>query len=253
MKRRTSFSLILFVLLFVSPADARTVSGRVLKVFDGDTFLVRVQGKEEHVRLREIDAPEIGRRKSPGQEPWGRRSRDYAAVLVRGRNVRLEIEDADERDKYQRLLAYVFVEQRLVNLEMIRSGNAFFYPAYFRGRYSGELEKTEARAREKGTGVFDQRKGLKETPQEFRARTNRDEGFFSRVVRLIRGKEKKSPPANDPPPPEKIVGNKRSMIYHLPGSSGAARVSVKNRVLFDSSAEAEKAGFRRARNEEAAR
>jgi micrococcal nuclease len=244
---RVLFFSLLFYLGFAPFVSANTLSGKVLKVLDGDTFLIRVQGQEEHVRLREIDAPEITHRKKVGQEPWGRRAKDFAQSLVRGKAVRLEVEERDERDKYHRLLAYVFLNHIFVNREMILSGNAFFYPGPFRGRYADELQEAEEAAREKGRGVWDKRTGLKERPQEFRSRTQRDEGLFSRFWGSIRGKGTKSTPKEYPVPRDKIVGNKRSMIYHPPGSPGAARVNPKNRVLFDSTEEAEKAGFHRAR------
>jgi micrococcal nuclease len=250
--RQVFFLQVLFLSLFLylvfAPfVSANILSGKVLKVLDGDTFLIRVQGQEEHVRLREIDAPEISHRKKAGQEPWGRKAKDFAQSLVRGKTVRLEVEEPDERDKYRRLLAYVFLNHIFVNRELILSGNAFFYPGPFRGKYSGELQEAEEEAREKGRGVWDKRNGLRELPQEFRRRTQREEGLFSRFWGSIRGEGEKSAPKEYAVPPDKIVGNKRSMIYHLPGSREAARVNPKNRVLFASLEEAEKAGFRRAR------
>jgi len=241
------FFFLLFGLGFAPSVTAKTLSGKVLKVLDGDTFLIQVQGREEHVRLREIDAPEITHQKKMGQEPWGKRARYFAQSLVRGKAVRLEVEEADTRDKYQRLLAYIFVKQIFVNREMVLSGNAFFYPGPFRGKYADELQSAEETAREKGHGVWDKRSGLKERPQEFRRRTQRDESLFSKLWSTVGGKEKRSPPPEYPVPPDKFVGNKRSMVYHPPGSPGASRVNPKNRVLFDSPEEAERAGFRRAR------
>jgi endonuclease YncB( thermonuclease family)/methylphosphotriester-DNA--protein-cysteine methyltransferase len=49
-------------------------------------------------------------------------------------------------------------------------------------------------------------------------------------------------------PAGKIIGNKDSQIYHLPNCSGYTKVSEKNRVYFDSEADAEKAGYRKAKN-----
>jgi hypothetical protein len=102
-------------------------------------------------------------------------------------------------------------------------------------------------AKEKGVGVFDQKKGLRERPQEFRSRAQWDESLFSKFRHRFRGEKKKSLSSEYLVPENKIVANKRSMIYHLPGSLGAARVSPKNRVFFDTPVEAEKAGFRRVR------
>jgi hypothetical protein len=49
-------------------------------------------------------------------------------------------------------------------------------------------------------------------------------------------------------PAGKIIGNKDSQIYHLPNCAGYTKVSEKNRVYFDSEADAEKAGYRKAKN-----
>jgi micrococcal nuclease len=220
---------------FSQSATAKIFSGKVIKVFDGDTFLVQVQGREDFVRLREIDAPEIANRKQLGQEPWGKKAREFARSRVEGKKVRLEVEEEERRDPYQRLLAYVFVGELFVNLEMVRSGNAFFYRSPFRGKYATQLEKAEEVAREKGVGVWDRKNGLSERPRDFRSRTKKEDGLFS-------------PSAPVPIPPNKVVGNKRSMVYHLPGSAAAAKVSPQNRVFFDSPEEAERAGFRRARS-----
>jgi micrococcal nuclease len=202
--------LIPFFLSLVLPssAAAKSLRGRVIRVFDGDTFPVRIDGRAELIRLRETDAPEVSHRRQPGQEPFGKRAREFARSRVGGKTVRLEVEEREERDQYHRLLAYVFVGDSLVNQEMIQSGNAFFYPGPFRGKHAGQLEKAEEWAREKGIGVWDRKSGLKESPREFRRRTKRDESFY-------------------PIPPDKGTGNRRSMFY-LAGSA-----SPQNRGRFD--------------------
>lgn len=55
-----------------------------------------------------------------------------------------------------------------------------------------------------------------------------------------------SPVSNKPQ--DKIIGNKNSLIYHLPGSASYDKVSAANRVYFDSEADAQKAGYRKAKN-----
>ncbi|MBM4329725.1 MAG: hypothetical protein FJ117_00640 [Deltaproteobacteria bacterium] len=244
--------LFLSLVYFILPATAaaKTLSGKVLKVFDGDTILVRIHKHEEHVRLREIDAPEVTHQRRIGQEPWGSRAKGFAYLLLRGKTVRLEIDEKDERDKYQRLLAYVFADRTFINREMVISGNAFHYPGTVKGKYAGELQEAEDEARKKGLGVWDKKKGLKERPQEFRSRTQRDESPFSQFSHLIRGKAPPPSAKEYPVPPDKIVANKRSMIYHMPGTPDATRVNPKNRVFFDTAEEAEKAGYRRAKTGE---
>ncbi len=243
--------LLFFFLLFLpffSPASAKTYQGQVIKVFDGDTFLARIKGKEEFVRLREIDAPEMGSRKRQGQEPWGRKAREFSLSRLKDRKVQLETDDREERDAYGRLLAYVFIGDSFLNQEMVQSGNAFFYRAPIRGKYAARLEEAEETARNKGIGVWDRKKGLKEKPRDFRARIQRDECLFSPSNRSTGAQKKGRSFEEVPVPQDKIVGNQRTMLYHLPGSPYATRVSPKNRVLFNSPEEAEKAGFRRTRS-----
>jgi hypothetical protein len=106
------------------------------------------------------------------------------------------------------------------------------------------MEAAEETARNKGVGVWDREKGLKEHPRDFRARNQRDESSFSSRHRDKGGKNgsfQENPVSGD-----KVVGDKKTMVYHLPGSSSAARVSPKNRVYFDTAEEAEKEGFRKA-------
>jgi len=241
---------IFFCLLPAGP-EAKSLHGKVLKVFDGDTILVRVHTREEHVRLREIDAPELTQERRIGQEPWGRQAKDFTQGLVKGKAVRLEVEEKNERDKFQRLLAYVFIDRTFVNRELVRSGKAFYYPGPMKGKYAGELAEAEEEARKKDLGVWHKQSGLKERPHEFRARTQRDEILFPPARQRMRKEAPKPSAENFSLPPDKIVGNKRSMIYHAPGSSEAARVHPKNRIFFNSAEEAEKAGFRRSKSEEA--
>jgi micrococcal nuclease len=245
---------LLFIALFTAGmvfpwlASGKTLEGKVLKIFDGDTLLVRVAGRDAHVRLREIDAPETAHRKQAGQEPWGGKSKQFVQSLLRGKTVRLEIEEKkDGLDKYHRVLAYVFSGGTFINEEMVRSGNAFFYPGFHKGKYAAALERAEREAQERGSGIWDPKNGLKERPSEFRKRTQRDEGLFSKFSRLLGRSQGKEPSKEYPAPEGRIVGNKRSMLYHLPESPGAKRVGPKNRVYFISKEEAEKAGFRPAK------
>lgn len=94
----------------------------VKRVIDGDTIEL---ANGETVRYLGIDAPEM-RRKVRGRwvekaEPFAAEAYELNRRLVEGRRVRLE-RDQESRDRYRRLLAYVFVGDRLVNAELITSG-----------------------------------------------------------------------------------------------------------------------------------
>jgi micrococcal nuclease len=126
--------------------------GRVVRVVDGDTIRVTVDGREEAVRYIGIDTPESVR---PGS-PVGCFAKAASAEnrrLVGGRRVRLET-DVEERDRYGRLLAYVYRGDTFVNAELVRRG--FARPATFPPNVRHEkLFRTLAReARDAGRGLW---------------------------------------------------------------------------------------------------
>jgi micrococcal nuclease len=88
-----------------------TISG--VEVIDGDTFRLETG---ETVRLIGIDAPELS-------QPGGVLSREYLAHLICGKRVTLE-RGTEDRDKYNRLLRFVYINDLCINEEMIRQGYA---------------------------------------------------------------------------------------------------------------------------------
>ncbi len=87
-------------------APAETVKVAVIRVVDGDTIKVRYEGKLESVRLIGIDTPEITRGKN---EPFGKQAEAFLAALLANRTALLEF-DLERRDRYGRLLAYVWAQ-----------------------------------------------------------------------------------------------------------------------------------------------
>ncbi|MFA9262001.1 MAG: thermonuclease family protein [Undibacterium sp.] len=92
---------------------------RVVRVVDGDTF--EIEGGER-VRLIGIDTPETVKPNSP-VECFGKESSDHLKQLIEGKSVRLE-KDKTDRDRYARLLRYVYLGDRLVNEALVRDGFA---------------------------------------------------------------------------------------------------------------------------------
>ncbi|MCW2958048.1 MAG: thermonuclease family protein [Solirubrobacterales bacterium] len=100
------------------------LSGRVVRVVDGDTVHVRVGGTEETVRYIGLDTPESVKPDTP-VECYGKEAGRRNAELVDGRAVALVV-GAETRDRYERLLAYVYTtaDGRFVNAELLREGFA---------------------------------------------------------------------------------------------------------------------------------
>jgi micrococcal nuclease len=102
-------------------ADPGGVRAEVVSVTDGDTIEVRLDGRTEDVRYIGIDTPEVD--PSIGVECFGAEASDLNRRLVGGRTVRLVFDD-ELRDRYGRLLAYVYAGPRFVNAEIVRRGYA---------------------------------------------------------------------------------------------------------------------------------
>src|SRR5262245_59158210 len=100
----------------------KILQGQVIEVIDGDTIRINLQGRIETVRYIGIDAPET-HHPTKGSEPGGREATEANRQLVAGQPVRLEL-DAQERDRNERLLAYVYVRDQMVNAELVQRGFA---------------------------------------------------------------------------------------------------------------------------------
>ena len=106
------------------------------------------------VRLIGIDAPERTH-PSLGKEFFSDESAAFLASLCRGKTVRME-KDAEETDKYDRLLRYVFLpppDGRLLNEEMLGAGMARAYTRFPFSRKDAFLA-AEGRARREGKGLW---------------------------------------------------------------------------------------------------
>ena len=113
------------------------------------------------MRLIGIDAPELA------QQPWGSRAQAALETLVKDRAVRLET-DIAERDQYGRLLAYVYVDETFVNLELIRQGQAVLYTVPPNVAHVEAYRTAQDEAREARRGVWNRDTPLTVSPDCYR-------------------------------------------------------------------------------------
>lgn len=127
---------------------------RVTRVVDGDTIVVRLEGRNERVRYIGMDTPETVKPGSP-VECYGKAASAENKRLVDGRRVKLEF-DVERRDRYDRLLAYVrLLDGRMVNEELVRRGYATQLTIPPNVRYATRFRKAERAARAAGRGLWD--------------------------------------------------------------------------------------------------
>ncbi len=124
----------------------------MLRVVDGDTIEVDYNGREEDVRYIGIDTPESVAPDRP-VECYGHRASDFNASLVDGETVRL-VFDAELRDRYGRLLAYVYVGELFVNAELVERGFAQTLEIEPNTAKAGELSRLEVAASAQGRGLW---------------------------------------------------------------------------------------------------
>lgn len=127
----------------------------VLRVIDGDTIEVSLNNKKETVRLIGIDAPEIVDPRE-AVECFGKEALDKAREILDGKTVSLESDPTQgERDKYGRVLRYVFVDDLNFNKLMISEGFAHEY-TYQSNPYKYQLEfkSAQKQARESKVGLW---------------------------------------------------------------------------------------------------
>ncbi len=131
------------------PTNTIREQGKVVKVVDGDTIEVEINGSLFKVRYIGIDAPES----TIQIEYFGEEAAAHNQALVDGREVTL-IKDVSETDRYHRLLRYVMVGEVFVNYELVRGGyaNALRYPPDV--ACADVFRAAERQAREEGLGLW---------------------------------------------------------------------------------------------------
>lgn len=125
---------------------------KVDRVVDGDTAKVFYEGESEYVRYIGIDTPESVQ---PGEpvECFGNESKDFNAGLIEGKRMKM-VFDEEKRDHYGRLLAYVYVDGKLLQAELLRRGYATTLevsPNTSKAQKFGQLENE---ARNAGRGLW---------------------------------------------------------------------------------------------------
>jgi micrococcal nuclease len=157
--RRTSlllaFSLVISLLALGRHAAAQqpnALLGYVTRVVDGDTIYAAVGNRIEKIRYIGINTPEI-HHPTKGSEPYGEAARQANARLVEGRWVNLVL-DVQQRDRFGRLLAYVYIGDRLINAELVWQGyaEAATYPPNV--RYADYFVGLQRQAREATRGLW---------------------------------------------------------------------------------------------------
>ncbi len=140
-------------LIVLDPTE--TIQVKVEKVIDGDTIIL-VGG--ERVRYLGVDAPALMEKTTGLEREIGKQAYEFNKEMIEGKTIELEFEPKrNTRDYYGRLLAYVWIEGEMVNLELIKNGLAIVQEIEYLNRnffYEGEFLQAQKYAQENKLGIW---------------------------------------------------------------------------------------------------
>jgi micrococcal nuclease len=126
----------------------------VKQVSDGDTIVIDMNGHEERIRLIGVDTPETHKPNAPVQ-CYGPAASAFTKRTIDGHRVRLVSDPlSTNRDRYDRLLRYVYLDDgRFINELLIQDGYGFYYP-YFPFTKSQTFAAAQASAQTEHKGLW---------------------------------------------------------------------------------------------------
>ncbi|WP_044748253.1 thermonuclease family protein [Bacillus alveayuensis] len=160
LKKVLGIPVVLILITFIIACSKQDEFERVVvkldKVHDGDTISVIINGESETVRFLLVDTPETSHPRL-GEQLFGTEAKEYTKKLVeRAKKVELEFDIGPKRDKYSRLLAYVYVDGKMVQEELLKRGLArvaYVYPS--NSRYLEQIRVIEEESKGKGIGTWE--------------------------------------------------------------------------------------------------
>jgi endonuclease YncB( thermonuclease family) len=210
--------------------------GTVIKITDGDTIHVQLSSGPITVRFDSIDAPEH-------DQPWGAEASAALAARISGREVALSVVS---QDRYERLVAVVYLGDENINAWMVQQGHAWAYRQYLDDR---DYCVREGIARATDRGLWALPPGSRHAPWEWRSAERGKPHRFSdyaneTVAHCIASMHR-------PPPKCRIKGNisDNGKIYHVPGGRWYDETTIdpsKGERWFCTEEEARAAGWRAA-------
>jgi len=145
----------------IIPAMAIAGQYKVIRVIDGDTILIRYNGKYEKVRLICVNTPKSVHPDKKQNMTMAEVAFRYTQKQLTGKYVDLEFESWI-RGRYGVLLAYVFVDGKNINLDLVRKGLSPYYIKYGRSqKYDADFRAAQNQARKEKLNIWDDRKPAK--------------------------------------------------------------------------------------------
>ncbi|MBR2600749.1 thermonuclease family protein [Candidatus Saccharibacteria bacterium] len=224
---------LMFVISRLKPVqEEQTVSSitpellyEVKSVIDGDTIKIDYEGKETSVRLIGVNTPEtVDPRKTV--ECFGQEASQYLKNLLEGKKVKIEADYSQtDRDKYDRLLRYIYLDGEDVGYMVINNGYGYEYTYNYPYIKQSEYKQAQEEAEKNSRGLWAEGVCVEETKEEMETTTD---------YCVIKGN----------------INNKGEKIYHMPGQQYYNQTQIdtsQGERWFCSEAEAQAAGWRKSK------
>ena len=137
-------ALIIILLLFPSTVYAKKIEVKLDKCIDGDTASLIINKNKEKVRFLAVDSPEIDT-----NEAYSNEAKEFTCnLLTNAKKIYIEYDDnSDKKDKYDRVLAWVWADKKLVQSEIVKNGYAKVAYLYADYKYTKDLLEFENSAK----------------------------------------------------------------------------------------------------------
>lgn len=147
--------ILIILLMYPFFVFAKTDVVKYDKCIDGDTIKVKRNGEIITVRLLAINSPEL-ENSNKESEYYAKEASDYTCNLIKNaKEIKLEYDEkSDEKDKYDRVLAWVYVDNYLLNDTLVRNGYAKVAYVYDNYKYVDLLKEHESIAKKERLGIW---------------------------------------------------------------------------------------------------
>lgn len=162
------FTLLLILLINVS--FAQVITGKVVRVKDGDTIVILDSKNKQHtIRVAAIDCPEKS-------QPYGKEAKWFVSDEIYRKSVEV---DVLKKDRYGRSIANIFYSGKNLSVELLKKGYAWHYKKFSKNRFFQSLED---KSRKNKKGLFKQSNPIE--PWEYRRKKRKPKKEKSIIERV---------------------------------------------------------------------
>ncbi len=173
--------ILLFSFIFITNVYAERDTISDVECVDGDTIRARINGEKETIRFLAINTPETKYSTKDKDEPYAKEASDYTCnSLIDSSVIEIEYDSkSNKTDKYGRVLGWIFVDDVLLQKELVKKGYAKVDYVYDEYKYIDELKDAEKEAKKNKVGVWS------DSAEEVKEDDDDDESLMDKILSYI--------------------------------------------------------------------